>query len=78
MALKGNELKAYLYMTYHNRGITCQECYQHIGTTELRRIISRLKEKGYNITDRWIDDFNKFGQPVRYKRYYCLGKMLNS
>lgn len=77
MALRGNEYKVYLYMTYRNRGITCQECYQYIGTTELRRIIRRLKDKGYNITDIWVEDVNRFGKPVRYKRYFCLEKVLN-
>lgn len=37
-------------------GITVQTCLKLYRTTELRRIISRLRKAGMNITDTWHKD----------------------
>lgn len=51
------------------KGITVLECTEVLGTTELRKIISRLRDKGYKVIDIWEVGENKFGDEVRYKRY---------
>lgn len=55
-----------------NKSITVQECIKKIGTTELRKIISNLKEKGFIICDIWEKGVNRYGDSTRYKRYFIL------
>ena len=50
-------------------GITVKECIDVLGTTELRKIISNLRYKGFRIVDIWETDINRFGDEIRYKRY---------
>lgn len=64
------------YMIEH-KGITVSECRDFLGTTELRRRICDLKDKGWEITDSWEDGFNRVGHPTRYKRYFLLGRKQN-
>lgn len=54
---------------YGRRGITVREATEVLGTTELRKIMSTLKQKGYKIFTQWEEGENKFGEPVRFKRY---------
>lgn len=61
------------YMLTH-KGITCKECEKEIGTTELRRRICDLKEKGWIIIDVWEKGVNRVGAPTRYKRYFIGGR----
>lgn len=61
------------YMLAH-KGITCKECEKEIGTTELRRRICDLKEKGWIIIDVWEKGVNRVGVPTRYKRYFIGGR----
>jgi hypothetical protein len=61
------------YMLTH-KGITCKECEKEIGTTELRRRICDLKEKGWVIIDVWEQGVNRVGVPTRYKRYFIGGR----
>ena len=61
------------YMKTH-KGITCKECERDIGTTELRRRICDLREKGYNITEIWEEGVNRVGVKTRFKRYYLLSE----
>ena len=55
---------------YGRRGITVREAVEVLGTTELRKIMSTLKEKGYKVMTVWEDGENRYGNPVRYKRYF--------
>lgn len=61
------------YMLTH-KGITCKECEKEIGTTELRRRICDLKEKGWIIIDVWEKGVNRVGSQTRYKRYFIGGR----
>lgn len=36
--------------------------------------IFELKEMGFKIADVWIDDINRYGDKVRYKRYSIVGR----
>ena len=64
------------YMKTHY-GITCRECEREIGTTELRKRISELKQKGYIIVDFWEEGVNRVGVKTRYKRYYLMHEPFN-
>ena len=57
------------YMKDHG-SITCKECEQKVGTTELRRRICDIKDMGYQIGDVWEDGENREGNKTRYKRYF--------
>lgn len=46
--------------------ITVQQCIRLTHSTELRRIISRLRKSGMNIKDRWYEVNGK----KEYKVYY--------
>lgn len=61
------------YMTSH-KGITVKECEQNLGTTELRKCISNIRDKGWIVLDTWEDGCNRFGDQVRYKRYFLAGR----
>lgn len=47
------------------KSLTVLECWQLFKTTELRRIISRLKQEGMAIIAQW----EKGPQNEKYKRY---------
>lgn len=55
-----------------NHSITCKECEKKIGTTELRRRIRDIKDRGYEIGDVWEDGENRVGVKTRYKRYFII------
>lgn len=61
------------YMRKH-KSLTVAECRDKLGTTELRKRISQLRQRGYNIVDRWEDGYNRVGVPTRFKRYFLLGE----
>ena len=57
------------------KGITCNEFRDVLGSGELRKVISNLRRNPmYNVYDVWEDGENKFGEPVRYKRYFVERK----
>ena len=53
-----------------NGSITCKECERNIGTTELRRRVCDIKDRGYTVEGVWEDGENRVGAPTRYKRYF--------
>lgn len=57
-----------------NRRITPQDAFMDLSITKLATRISELRREGYAICDEWVEDKNKFGQPVRYKRYWISGE----
>lgn len=50
--------------------LTVQKAWRKFNTTELRRIVSRLKRKGYSIVDEWKYSETKDGRKVKFKEYY--------
>lgn len=66
-------------MTQHNlildyikkhKSITPFEAYDKLGCTKLATRISELRAKGIKIQDVWKEDFNRYGNKVRYKKYF--------
>lgn len=55
-----------------NRFITVRECQKYIGTTELRKMICELKDKGYTIGDVWAEENDRYGNTARFKRYFII------
>jgi hypothetical protein len=65
--------RVYKYLQTH-KFLTVNDCKEILGTTELRKIVSDLRisliPEGYTIDDVWETSFNRFGDKVRYKRYF--------
>lgn len=50
--------------------LTVQKAWRMFSTTELRRIVSRLKQKGHPIVDEWKYSETNDGRRVKFKEYY--------
>ena len=71
--MKPSEQRVYKYLQTHHY-ITVNDCKEIWGTTELRKIVSDLRIKlipeGYTIDSVWKMSENRYGDKVRYKRYF--------
>lgn len=54
-------------------GITAWEAAKELGVLQLSARICELKDMGFNIADKWIENVNRYGDKVRYKCYIVLG-----
>jgi len=52
------------------RGITSLEAFREFGITRLSVIIFNLRKRGYNIETVKCEGTDRFGNPMRYARYY--------
>ena len=59
------------YMRQHN-GITPMEAFGELSITKLATRIGELIEDGYNIRKVWVDDVNRYGEHIRYMKYYLV------
>lgn len=50
--------------------ISSMEAIQSFGATRLSAIIFNLRKKGYNIDAVTCEGTDKFGNPMRFARYY--------
>lgn len=62
-------LKIYHHML-KGKGITSIEAINLYGITRLSAKIYDLKHEGFNIVDEWETSLNRYGDKVRYKRYF--------
>lgn len=46
------------------------EAFSEYGITKLATRISELKKLGHNFTSVMVEQKNRFGQPVRFMRYW--------
>lgn len=51
------------------RTITSYESFDRYGILDLQKIINILR-KAYTIKDEWVHSVNRYGNKVKYKRYY--------
>lgn len=54
------------------RTITPYEAFKDLGITKLATRLSEMKQEGYQFADVWVEDVNRFGENVRYKRYSLI------
>lgn len=52
------------------RGITAKEAADMLGIQRLSGRIFELKRMGYEIVEAWEKSKNRYGDEVRYKRYF--------
>ena len=70
--VKANQKNRILeHMRQHN-GITPMEAFGELGITKLATRIGELIEDGYKIRKVWVDDVNRYGEHVRYMRYFLV------
>ena len=67
------QLRRTLALLRENGSVTAMELTADCGICSPRKRISELKLSpmldGYEIVDSWEEGHNRFGEPVRYKRY---------
>lgn len=51
--------------------LTVKRAWKMFGTTELRKVVSRLKRKGFDISSYWTTELSSDGRVCRIKTYYC-------
>lgn len=49
--------------------ITSYQAYIDLGITQLATRIKELKEQGYQFKCEWITKKNRYGKPVKFKKY---------
>jgi hypothetical protein len=52
-----------------NESITSYESFDRYGILDLQKIINLLR-KNHNINDEWIHTTNRYGNKVKFKRYW--------
>ena len=51
-------------------GITSWEAIEKYGITRLSAVIFNLREIGWDIQDKWIEEYNRYGQKTKFKKYF--------
>ena len=51
------------------RTITSYESFDRYGILDLQKIINVLR-KTYDIKDEWVHTINRYGNKVKFKKYY--------
>jgi hypothetical protein len=64
-----NNVKTYLL---NGGSLTVKSCWQMFGTTEMRKIASRLRQRGLNVVTRQLTDTTADGRVVRFNEYRIL------
>lgn len=52
--------------------LTVKTAWKKFGTSEFRRIVSRLKKKGYKFGSRWMEGTTPDGRQVRFKEHFLI------
>lgn len=65
-----NKTKAVLQWLQTHASISSMEAIQNFGATRLSAIIFKLRKRGYNIETVTVEGKDRFGNSVRYARYY--------
>lgn len=50
--------------------LTPYQAFECLGITKLATRISEMRAKNIDIKDCWVEDYNRFGQKVRFKKYF--------
>lgn len=61
-----------------NASISSMEAIQSFGATRLSAIIFNLKRKGYNIETVMCEGTDRFGNRMRFARYYLRSSPVDS
>lgn len=50
--------------------VTTRTAPDELGMADVRAVIRDLRNMGYDIKGRWVEDVNRYGKKTRYKEYY--------
>lgn len=50
--------------------ITSWQAIEEYGGTRLSAIIFNLRKEGWNIQDKWIEEYDRYGNKTRFKKYF--------
>lgn len=53
-------------------GITSWEAISNYGVTRLSARIYELRSMGFDIQDEWMIEYNRYGQKVKFKKYFLV------
>ena len=53
-------------------GITSWEAISNYGITRLSARIYELRSMGFDIQDKWMIEYNRYGQKVKFKKYFLV------
>ena len=70
---KMNKTKAVLQWLQSHASISSMEAIKEFGATRLSAIIFNLRKRGYDIETVECEGTDKFGNSIRYARYYLRG-----
>lgn len=54
--------------------ITSWAAIQKYGATRLSAIVFKLKKEGFDIQDEWVEEYDRFGNKTRFKKYWLVRK----
>lgn len=58
-------------------GITALEAMRDLGIMRLASRVTDLGKDGITIERSWVNDKNRYGEPMRYLRYYLPKEQTN-
>lgn len=61
-----------------NASISSMEAINNFGATRLGAIIFNLRKRGHNIETVMVDGRDRFGNPMRFARYYLRNSPADS
>lgn len=50
--------------------VTTRNAPDDLGIADVRANIRDLRNAGINISDRWVNGYNRYGKKTRYKEYF--------
>jgi hypothetical protein len=56
------------------KSITSWEAIEKYGATRLSAIIFNLKKNGIDVQDEWVEEYDRYGNRTRFKRYFLANK----
>lgn len=72
------QTQAVLEWLQTNASISSMEAINNFGATRLGAIIFNLRRKGYNIETVMVDGRDRFGNQMRFARYYLRDSPVGS
>ena len=70
---KSQRTEVLRYMKTHKGGITNAIAYEKFGVSRMGSVISDLRKQGWLIDTVMVESTTRYGNPVRYGRYFYRG-----
>lgn len=67
--IKAKQLTRVMLYVHERGSINPMQALNDLGIMRLSARISDLEKAGIHFDHKWVQDFNRFGEKVRYKEY---------